>query len=172
MNKAEKANRNRQMIAGLQKNHGPKDTILVNGVLMKQSDAVTILQAPIVASDVTTTSEAAFHKAVADESAADKAADETYKGLKATFLPLYAASTPTLADYGISVTVRREPTAATKAVAAEKRKATLAVRGVTGKRKRATITAPPPATTVPAAPATTQAPAATPPPGTTTTPKP
>jgi hypothetical protein len=155
MNKADKVNRNRQMIAGVQKHYGPNDTILVDGVLQKQTDVVAKLQAPITASDVTASNEAAFHKAVADEDAADKAADVAYQGLKSYFLSVHKTEATTLADYGLTVTVRRVPTAATKAAAAAKRKATLAARGVTGTRKRAAITAPATAVTTPTAPVTT-----------------
>jgi hypothetical protein len=151
------------MIVGVQKHYGANDTISVNGVLMKQTDIVAKLQAPITASDTTAASEAAFHKAVADEDATEAAADATYKGLKATLVPQYAGSTDSLADYGLSVTVKRVPSAATVAAAVEKRKATLAARGVVGKRKRAAITAPAPAAATPAAGVTPPAsPATTP----------
>jgi hypothetical protein len=155
MNKAKKINRNRQMIAGVQKHYGPNDTILVDGVPTKQTDVVAKLQAPITASDATATAEAAFHGAVSQEEAANTAADTTYQGLKSYFLSIYATSTGTLADYGLSVVVKKEPTAATKAAAAAKRKATVAARGVVGKRKRAAVTAPAPAVTPPASTPTT-----------------
>ena len=160
MNKAKKSNRNRQMIAGVQKHYGPNDTILVDGVPMKQTDIVLKLTAPIAASDVTAASEAAFHKAVAEEDAATTAADTMYSGLKSYFLSIYATTSETLADYGLSITVPKGPTAATKAAAAAKRKATLAARGVVGKRKRAAVTAPAPAVTTPAAAVTTPTPKA------------
>jgi len=150
MNKAKKADRNRQMAAGVQKHYGPNDTILVDGVPTKQPDIVAKLTAPIAASDVTTANEAAFHKAVADEAAANAAADATYQGLKSYFLSIYASSTATLADYGLLAPVKQVPSAATKAAAAVKRKATIAARGVVGKRKRAAVKAPAP----PPAPAT------------------
>jgi hypothetical protein len=151
MNKAKKANRNRQMIAGVQKHYGPNDTILVDGVPTKQTDVVAKLTAPIAAGDATAAAEAAFHKAVADEEAASTAADATYQGLKSYFLSIYATSSENLADYGLSVTVPKVPTAATKAAAAAKRKATLEARGVVGKRKRAAVKAPAPEATAPAA---------------------
>ncbi len=155
MNKAKKTNRNRQMIAGVQKHYGPSDMILVNGVPTKQTDVVATLQAPITASDATATAEAAFHTAVSKEDAASTAADTTYQGLKSYFLSIYATTSEVLADYGLALVVPKEPTAAVKAAAAAKRKATLAARGVVGKRKRAAITAPAPAATAPAPTSTT-----------------
>jgi hypothetical protein len=155
MNKASKSNRNRQMIAGVQKHYGPNDTVLVDGVPTKQTEVVAKLQAPITASDATATAEAAFHTAVANEDAATTAADTTYQGLKSYFLSIYATTSEVLADYGVSIVVPKPPSAATKAAAAAKRKATLAARGVVGTRKRAAITAPAPAATPPATPGTT-----------------
>jgi hypothetical protein len=154
MNKAEKANRNRQMIAGVQKHYGVKDTILVDGVATKQTDIVARLQAPVAAADLTTTNEAAFHKAVADEKTANATADATYQGLKSYYLSIYASSTETLADYGLSVVTKKEPSAATKAAAVAKREATRAARGTTGKSQPAAVTAPAPAATTPASTAT------------------
>jgi hypothetical protein len=155
MNKAKKTSRNRQMIAGVQKHYGPNDTILVDGVATKQTDVVAKLQAPITASDVTATAEAAFHTAVSDEEAANAAADTSYQGLKSYFLSIYATTSELLADYGLSLVVPKQPTAAVKAAAAVKRKATITARGIVGKRKRAAVTAPAPAAAPPAPTSTT-----------------
>ena len=152
MNKAEKTNRNRLMIAGVQKHYGPDDTILVDGVPTKQTVVVARLQAPIGAGDVTATAEAAYHKAVADELAADTAADDTYQGLKSYFLSVLKKTPEVLADYGLSLVVKQVPTAEVKAAAAAKRKATMAARGTDkGKRQRAAIKAPTPTTPTPKA---------------------
>jgi hypothetical protein len=158
MNKAEKANRNRLMIAGVQKHYGANDTILVDGVPTKQTDIVARLQAPVAAADSTATSEAAFHKAVADEKAANATADATFQGLKSYFLSIYATSTETLADYGLSAVVKKEPSAATKAAAVAKREATRAARGTGAKNQPAAVTAPAPAATPPASTPTTPKP--------------
>lgn len=130
------------MAAGVQKHFGPNDTILVDGVPTKQPDVVARLLAPESAGGLTTTAEAAFHKAVADEAAADQVADDTYQGLKSYFLSILKKQPEVLADYGLTLVVPRVPTAATKAAAAAKRKATLAARGPVGKRQRAAVKAP------------------------------
>jgi hypothetical protein len=150
MNKAKKINRNRQMIAGVQKHYGPNDTILVDGVATKQTDVVATLQAPITASDATSAAEAAFHAAVAQEVAANATADTTFQGLKAYFLSINAKTPGVLADYGVEPVVKQVPTAAVKAAAATKRAETVAARGVVGKRKRAAIKAPAPSAAAPA----------------------
>ncbi len=151
MNKAEKTNRNRQMSAGVQKHYGANDTILVDGVPTKQPEIVTRLQAPVAAADLTASSEAAFHKAVADEKAANATADATFQGLKSYFLSIYATSTETLTDYGLSPVVKKEPSAATKAAAVAKREATRAARGTSAKSEPAAVTTPVPPVTTPKA---------------------
>jgi hypothetical protein len=115
-------------------------------------------KAPSDTADATAAAEAAYHKAVADEAAADAAADATYQSLKEYYLVVNKNTPQVLADYGLEPVVRQVPTAATKAAAAAKRKATLAARGVVGTRKRAAITAPAPAATPPVTPGTTPKP--------------
>jgi len=155
VNKAAKSNRNRLMIAGLEKNYSAKQTVLVDGVATPQPQVIAVLQASNDAADATAAAEAAYHKAVADEAAAEVAADATYTFLRSYFLLLNKKTPEVLPDYGLEPVVRQVPTAATKAAAAAKRKATVAARGVVGKRKRAAVTAPAPAVTPPATPVTT-----------------
>jgi len=155
MNKADKTNRNRLMIAGVEKHYGASSTILVDGVATKQKDVIAALQAPIDAGDATTAAEAAFHKAVADEQAADAAADTMYQGLKSYFLSIYAKQPQVLADYGLAPVARKKPTAATKAAAAVKAQATRAARGTKGKQQRKAVKAPAAATPAPATPVPT-----------------
>jgi hypothetical protein len=155
MNKADTLNRNRLMIAGVQKNYGANSTILVDGVPTKQKDVIAALQAPEDAANATTTAEAAFHQAVAEEKAANVAADTMYQGLKSYFLSVNAKQPQVLADYGLAPVVRKQPTAATKAAAAVKAQATRAARGTKGKNQRKAIKAPVAATPAPATPATT-----------------
>ena len=87
--------------------------------------------------------------------AANAAADTSYQGLKSYFLSIYATTSELLADYGLSLVVPKQPTAAVKAAAAVKRKATITARGIVGKRKRAAVTAPAPAAAPPAPTSTT-----------------
>jgi len=154
-NKVTRINRNRLMIAGLEKNYTAKQTVLVDGVATLQPQIIAVLQASSDAADATAAAEAAYHKAVADEAAADAASDATYLSLKEYFLILNKKTPEALSDYGLQPVVKQVPTAAVKAAAAAKRKATVAARGVVGKRKRAAVTAPAPAVTPPASTVTT-----------------
>jgi hypothetical protein len=155
LNKAAKTNRNRLMIAGLEKNYTAKQTVLVDGVATLQPQIIAVLQGYSDAADATAAAEAAYHKAVADEAAADAAADATYLSLKDLFLLMNKKTPEVLPDYGLQPVVKQVPTPAVKAAAALKRKATVAARGVVGKRKRAAVTAPAPAVTPPAPTSTT-----------------
>jgi hypothetical protein len=161
MNKGNKANRNRLMIAGVQKHYGPKDTVLVDGVPTPQPDVVSTLQAAVDADDKTASAEAAYHKTVADGQAASTKADALFLSLKDYFLVIYKKDPTTLKDYGLAPVVKRTPSAATKAAAAAKQKATRALRGTKGKRQKAPVKAPP-VVMVPV-PAADGQPAATPP---------
>jgi phage-related minor tail protein len=155
MNKVNRINRNRLMIAGLDKNYTAKQTVLVDGVATLQPQVIAVLQAPSDAADVTAAAEAAYHKAVADENAANAAADATFLSLKNYFLLVNKKTPEVLADYGLEPVVKKVPTAATKAAAAVKQQATRAARGTKGPKQRKAITAsaapaPAPATPVPA----------------------
>jgi hypothetical protein len=153
-NKADKANRNRLMIGGLQKNYGPKDTVLVGGVPTPQPEIVATLQAEIDAGDRTASAEASYHKAVADEEAATAKADAVFLDLKHYFLVTLKNAPEKLKDYGLEPPTKKTPTAATKAAAATKQRETRVLRGTKGKRQRAAVkattpAAPPPAPTTP-----------------------
>jgi hypothetical protein len=156
--KADKAQRNRLMIGGLQKNYTAKDSIPVGGVATPQPQIIASLQAETDAGDRTATAEAAFHKAVADEEAAGKAADTTFLDLKHYFLATLKNAPDKLKDYGLELPTKKTPSTATKAAAAAKQKATRALRGTKGKRQKAAIKATTPATAsatpAPATPAT------------------
>ena len=155
LNKVNRISRNRLMIAGLEKNYTATQTVLVGGVATLQPLVIAVLQASSDTADVTAAAEAAYHKAVANEAAANAAADAAYLSLKDYFLIVNKKTPEVLASYGVEPVVKQVPTAATKAAAAAKRKATLAARGVVGTRKRAAITAPAPVTTTPATQGTT-----------------
>jgi len=157
-NKVTRIDRNRLMIAGLQKNYTATQTVPVGGVATLQPLVIAVLQASSVTADATAAAEAAYHKAVADEAAANAAADTTYLSLKDYYLIVNKKTPQVLADYGLQLVVKQVPTAAVKAAAAAKRKATVAARGVVGTRKRAAVTAPAPAATPPATPGTTPKP--------------
>lgn len=142
MNKGNKANRNRLMIAGVQKHYGPKDTVLVDGVPTPQPQVVATLQAAVDADDKTASSEAAFHKAVSDGRDANAKGDALFLSLKEYFLVIHKKDPETLKDYGLARVVKRKPSAVTKAAAAEKQRATRKLRGTRGKRQKAPVKSP------------------------------
>jgi hypothetical protein len=143
MNKGNKANRNRLMIAGVQKHYGPKDTVLVDGVPTPQPQVVATLQAAVDADDKTASSETAFHKAVSDGRAANAEGDAMFLSLKEYFLVIHKKDPQTLKDYGLSLVVKHKPSTLTKAAATEKQKATRKLRGTQGKRQKAPVKSPP-----------------------------
>lgn len=157
MNKANRINRNRQMIAGLQKNYTTKQTVPVDGVDTPQPQVVAVLQASNDAADATAAAEAAYHKAVADEAAAYAAGDATYLSLKDYFLLMNKKTPEALADYGLEPETRKTPTVATKAAAAQKQQATRVLRGTKGPKQRKAITASAAPAPAPATPATASA---------------
>jgi hypothetical protein len=120
-NKTDREVRNRQAIAGVQKHI--TSPIVVGGVSRTPAEVVAILQDPITKSDLTAAAEGTFHAAVATEKASVVASDVVYEDLKAVVLTLFKGQPATLLDFGITVKVRKEPSAAAKAAAAAKRKA-------------------------------------------------
>jgi hypothetical protein len=76
-----------------------------------------------------------------------EASDVVYEDLKAVVLTLFKGQPAALLDFGVTVKVRKEPTAATKAAAAAKRKAK-----AEAKKAAAAPAATPAAATTPVAP--------------------
>ena len=146
--KPTRSDRNRTMIAGVQKHLSTTPTITLNGQPLTQAALISVLQDEITTADATLLAEGLFHKAVAAEKAAVAAGEPVFRALRAFLLNLFEGQTDVLADFGITVIVRQVPTAATKAAAALKAKATRAARGTGGKRQKAKIVG-----TVQAAPA-------------------
>jgi hypothetical protein len=138
--KSSRNERNRQAIVGVQKH--VTSAIVLDGVTRQPADVVSILQDAITKTDATTAAEGAFHQAVAAEKTATALAEQTFEALKGVVLNLYTGQPTVLADFGISEPVRKVPTAATKAEAAAKRKATAAAK----KAAEAAEAAPAPAT--------------------------
>jgi hypothetical protein len=155
LNKVKRINRNRLMIAGLQKNHVATDTVLVDGVPVPQNQLVATFQASSDAADATAAAEVAYHKAVADEDAANAKADTTFTSLKEYFLVVNKSTPLVLNDYGLEPVVKSPPTVATKAAAVVKLRATRAARGTKGKKQAAAIKALPAASPAPALPPAT-----------------
>jgi hypothetical protein len=148
--KPTRSDRNRTMIAGAQKHLSATPTITLDGQTLTLAALIKFLQDEIDTAGAALVAEGTFHDAVAAEHAATAAGEPVFRALRAFVLNLFTGQTDVLADFGITVIARQVPTAATKAAAALKAKATRAARGTGGKRQKAKITA-----TAPAAPATT-----------------
>jgi hypothetical protein len=143
--KPTRSDRNRTMIAGVQKNLSATTTFTLDGQTFTFAALIKVLQDEIDTADATLTAEGAFHKAVAAETAAMTLGEPVFRALRAFVLNLFKGQTDVLGDFGITEIARQVPTAATKAAAALKAKATREARGTGGKRQKAKITATAPA---------------------------
>ena len=148
ISKPTRSDRNRNMIAGVQKHLSASPTITLDGQLLTLVALIKFLQNEIDTAAATLVTGGAFHVAVAAELLATTAGEPVYRALRAFVLNLYEGQTDVLADFGITVVARQVPTAAVKAAAAKKAAATRAARGTGGKRQKAKITATAPAATV------------------------
>jgi hypothetical protein len=137
--KADRSDRNRKAIAGVQKHYASTQAIILDGVSYTPANIEKALQGSIDAADATTAAGAVFHKAVADEKSANVMADTVYRGLVAFVTGQFKTSPNTLADFGIVPLTRQTPAAATVASAVVKRAATRAARHTMGKRQKASI---------------------------------
>jgi hypothetical protein len=156
--KANRSDRTRQMIAGVQKHNGP--AIIVDGSSYAVADIVKALQGSIDATDATASAAAAFHQAVVAEQAANAKGDGVYQALRAILITQYKSQPGTLGDYGITLVSKQVPAASTVATAVEKRAATRAARHTMGKKQKLAVTGTV-STTAPATTATASQPSAT-----------
>jgi hypothetical protein len=160
-NKTDRTQRNRTMIAGVQKHNGP--TVIVDGVTYAPADIAKALQGSIDATDATAAASGAFHQAVVAERAANAKGDGVYGALKSTLGTQYKSQPAVLAEYGIVLSSKQVPDAGTAAAAVEKRAATRAARHTLGPRQKQVVTGTVDKTT-PATPVTAAQPSVTTPP--------
>jgi hypothetical protein len=132
-------NRNHQLIAGVQKHFGSATTILIDGVPMAPKDIVATFQAANDAIAAAVAAEGAFHDAVAAQGAAVAKAKALGSGLTRTVKTQLGSAQGILNDFGIQVSSRQVPSAATVALAVDKRTATRKARNTLGKRQKASI---------------------------------
>ena len=145
INKTTRNDRNRLAIGGVQKHITAP--VVLDGVTRQPTEVVSILQDAITKVAATATAEGAFHEAVAAEHAATDLADAVFEALRGVVLNQFKGQPTILADFGVTEPVVKPRTAAQKAEAAAKRKATLAA----DKAAKAATATPAPATP-PAAP--------------------
>jgi hypothetical protein len=116
------------------------------------SDCCAVFQTAVDAPAKTTTANAAFRQAVAQERAANKAANAMYIGVKQWAVVQYGNQPTVMAQIlGTTVTEKRAPDVATKAKAADKSRQTRRTLGTKGKKQKKLAKAA--ATAAPAAPA-------------------
>jgi hypothetical protein len=159
-NKDTLTNRNRQMIAGVQKHWGSTPTIPIDGQPTAPKDVVATLQAANDAIAAAGVAEKAFHDATTAQKAALAKARVLSAGLKVLVKNQLGSSESILNDFGITTRSRQVPTAQTAAKAVVKRAATRAARHTAGPRQKASVHGT--VETASPAPAAASAPAASP----------
>jgi hypothetical protein len=151
--KSNRSDRNRKMIAGVQKHYAKGPPLLIDGSSYAAADLEKALQGSIDAADLTASTAAAFHQAVAAEKAVNTKGDGLYSALRALLITQYRSQPAVLADYGITLLTKQVPDASTVATAVAKRAATRVARHTVGKRQKQAVTGTVPVT-APAASAT------------------
>jgi hypothetical protein len=130
-----------QLIAGIQK-HSSSASVVVANQTYTGPQLVSVLQPLADAVSATTASRAAWLSDAAAEEKALASASEFLSSLQQAVYAAYGNAVATLADFGLKPHTRTEPSAAVKAAAAQKAKATRQARGEVGKDKTAAIEAP------------------------------
>jgi hypothetical protein len=135
-----------------------KTAMTVSGEPMKLSDLTAIYQAAIDTRTALVPQRAAYEKALAARDSAEVTRQATDKKLKAWVVNQFGANSEEAQEFGFLPTKVGEKTAATKALAVQKVRATRAARGTLGKRQKEKIKGTIVAPAAPAVPAvTTQA---------------
>jgi hypothetical protein len=125
-------NRDNARITGIQKHCTQQASILVAGVAYTPAQAIQIYQNDLDAAAAVAQARSALKTLVATASSARKACDTFDSAFKRCIEGAYEGQPTTLDDFGIVVVVPRTPTAAVKAAAADKGRATREARKGTG----------------------------------------
>ena len=158
-----------QRITALGEYVKPKTVMQVNGQPMKVADVTGVYQACIATRSELVKQRAAYEKALEARDSAEATRQATDKGLRAWVTGAYGAESQEALEFGFLPTKVTEKSAATKATAVLKLRATREARNTMGKRQKkdikGTIVAPAapaePAITAPAAAPTASAPTTT-----------
>jgi hypothetical protein len=124
------------------------DTLYVNGTAYKKADLVAEFQKRLTAAQATAAARSALMTCTANEATIAAEVDPLRGGTKIFLKSYYGKKSPTLQQFGFTPDRTPVVSAATRAAAVAKTKATKEARGETGKKAKAAITAP--ATTTPA----------------------
>jgi hypothetical protein len=127
-NRVNRVTEYRAMIAGMQANVGVSTAIVVKGVSTTQPAIVGALQGYVDADAKVAAAEAARTEAIAALHAADVTAHAAYVQGKEYAFQMFGDKPTTLGAFGLQATVRKVPTAATKAAANAKRAVTRAAK--------------------------------------------
>lgn len=147
VSKTTRADRIRKVKAGLVKYY-PAVNLLLGGMTYTPSDLQVFLQKDVDANDASTAARASWLQAVAAARACDASTDPILAAIEHAVQAQYAGSTTASAvmtDFGYASPNRKVLTAAEKAAAAAKAKATREARHTMGKRQKAKVTGETPA---------------------------
>jgi hypothetical protein len=114
-------------------------TFNIKGTKMTTAQVVAQLQAHQAAIATQAKAKAALHEATLAQQLLREAVQATAAAVAAYVVAVYGANSPYLATLGFAPAARQKPTLATRALAAEKSKATRQARGTKGKRQKASI---------------------------------
>lgn len=117
------------MVNGLQKGMpaGTTAPLMVNGQPVTVKAAIATLSAYLAAVAAEAPAKLAYHQAVQTAQSQEKAVQQLVAGLSEALRYLFGKGSPELAQFGVSTGVPGRPSAATKALAANKALATRAV---------------------------------------------
>jgi len=158
LNKAAQAALNNARITGTQKHYSALPSVLVESVAYTPAQIEGIYQADLAGMASVSAAELAVADARAKAKPAALARQQFDRGYKRTIEGAYGNAPAILGDFGIAITIPKVPTAAEKAAASAKAKATRALRHTMGKVQKAKLTtasaaaATPPVAATPATP--------------------
>jgi hypothetical protein len=147
------------LVAGMLANLGDESSVSLNGGTFAIADLVTRFQGVITAAEKSKASKNQWRMDVESERLVEVSVSPLRKSMRRFLEGRYGEGSVKLAEFGFTPRKPRVVSAATKAEAAIKAKATKKARNTVGKKQREAITA-----TQPAAPAAPQTPGATLPP--------
>ena len=138
-NKANRINKDQQLISGIQKHFGKSGVLVANGEKHTASDIIGMLERRIQAAEPVTQAKGAWHNAVREEQNILAESDPVLRDVFKYITLLHGSSLEVLADFGIVPKNPRALTAAELATKVAKSKATREARHTMGKRQKAKV---------------------------------
>jgi hypothetical protein len=142
------------LITGLNSAYQPTDTFVLRTETLTRDELTARLNGVIVAAEATKTARQQYHSAVNDEQAIQAQMSSVRSGVRGIIQARIGADNPAVAQFGFLPTKPGKKSAASKATAVVKAKATRSARHTMGKNQKEEIRGDAP-TTAPAAPAAT-----------------